>query len=196
MIDLTAFARRPLMAFATAAALPAATLLPAPAAAQSTSETVRFVTVVGDEDCPASTADEIVVCAHYEDGEQYRLPEDFRGDVDSAPNQAWVNRVKTMDELGEKGALSCSPAGLGGYTGCTQEMIDAYYAQKDKPSAGRASEIINATREERLADVDAEAEAEEARVQEAIQRQQELREQRDAEPLAVPDDELMDAAPE
>jgi hypothetical protein len=196
-------------------ALPLALAISAPAfAQQEAGDSVRFVTVVGDEECPESTDTEIVVCNRYDRDEQFRVPEDLRGDPDSAPNQSWVRRVETLDELGEAGALSCSPEGLGGFTGCTQEMIDAYYAEKERPSVGRASEVINARRDERLAEIDAEAEAEEARVQEAIARQQELRRQRDTGPatggedgltrddfaveneLAVPSEDLLEAEPE
>ncbi len=197
------------LAMALAAAL-TSSFAAIPAAAQNGSETVRFVTVVGDEECPQSTDTEIVVCNRYNQDEQYRVPEDLRGNPDAPKNQSWARRVETMEEAGDSGALSCSPDGLGGQTGCNQEMIEAYYGNKDRPSAGRASEIINATRDERLSDIDAEAAAEEARVQEAIERQEALRAQRDAdtaaqqnggttsdrEPLAVPSDELMDASPE
>lgn len=207
MTELVQIALRP---FALAA-LAGMTAFAAPVSAQTSGdEKVRFVTVVGEEQCPESTDDEIVVCNRYNQDEQFRVPTDLRGNPDSPENRSWTSRVETMEEVSESGAQSCSPTGLGGFTGCTQEMIEAYYANKDRQSAGRASEIINATRAERLSDVDAEAEAEEARVQEAIERQRQLREGRSApvdgaaaddgagarEPLATPDEELMNASPE
>jgi len=60
---------------------------------------------------------------------------------------------------------SCSPAGASGFTGCTQQLINAAYADKREGADVRFSELIAAARAERLATIDADAAAEQARVE-------------------------------
>lgn len=89
--------------------------------------------VYGDDPCPKATEEEIVVCARLPEDERYRLPKRFREAKNKTPNTAWATRVQTLDEVGRvAGGLpnTCSPIGSGGATGCTQQMIDAWYADR------------------------------------------------------------------
>ncbi|RHW16384.1 hypothetical protein D1610_16250 [Sphingomonas gilva] len=89
--------------------------------------------VYGADPCPEATEDEIVVCKRLPESERYRLPKRFREPANKKPNAAWATRVQTMDEVGRvAGGLpnTCSPIGSGGHTGCTQAMIDAWYADR------------------------------------------------------------------
>jgi hypothetical protein len=123
------------------------------------------VIVYGDDECPQSTENEIVVCARMAESERYRIPEALRESNDPA-NEPWVNRVLAYETVGQFGALSCSPVGSGGELGCTAKMIEAAYKERATSSDVRAGELIAAAREERLSTIDAEAAATQARVEE------------------------------
>lgn len=141
-----------------------------PAAAQDAAgDRVNTVIVYGDDACPPSQGDEIVVCARMDEGERYRIPESLRFSDDPA-NQAWANRVKSFETVGNFGPLSCTPVGAGGELGCTAQMIAAAAEERRSGPSVRAGELISAARQERLSTIDAEAAATQARVEE-IERQ-------------------------
>jgi len=149
-----------------ASAVAAVTLVSAPAAAQDDAgDKVNTVIVYGDDECPRSESDEIVVCARLEESERYRIPEQLRQSSDPA-NEPWASRVRAYETVGNFGALSCSPVGSGGELGCTAKMIEAAYREKATGSDVRAGELIAAARGERLETLDAEAAATQARVEE------------------------------
>jgi hypothetical protein len=143
-----------------------AAVLPVPAVAQSEpGDKVNTVIVYGDDECPPSNGDEIVVCARMDESERFRIPERLRQSSDPA-NEPWVNRVRAYETVGSFGALSCSPVGSGGELGCTAQMIENAYRERATGSDVRAGELIAAAREERLETLDAEAAATQARVEE------------------------------
>ncbi|HAU22310.1 MAG TPA: hypothetical protein DCS24_06895 [Erythrobacter sp.] len=139
--------------------------LPCPALAQDEqNEKVNMVIVYGDDDCPEPEGGEITVCARKAENERYRIPETLRTS-DSPENVAWTQRVESYEMVGAFGTLSCDPAGAGGSTGCTQQMINAAYADRAEGSDVRFSQLIEAARAERLSTIDADAAAEQARVE-------------------------------
>ncbi len=93
---------------------------------------VRSLTLKPGEKCPPSTSTDVVVCGTL--SEPYRIPKSLRDDKPiPAQNSSWVARTETADEIGRvAGGLpdTCSPVGSGGHTGCTQQMINRYYADK------------------------------------------------------------------
>lgn len=136
-------------------------------------DTVNMVIIYGDDACPGSADGEIVVCQRFEESERYRIPENLRESSDPA-NQAWAERIKSFETVGAFGTMSCTPTGYGGWTGCTEQLIEAAYAEKRGGQNVRASQLIEEARQERLAAIDAEAAAEQARV-EAIEKEYEAR---------------------
>ncbi len=141
-------------------------LVPAPAAAQDApGDQIKIVDVFGEDACPESSDNVIVVCRRMDEGERYRIPKDLR-ESNSPQNQSWSNRVQSFEAVGNFGPLSCSPVGLGGELGCTPQMIAAAYKERRSGSGVRASEIIAAQRAERLPTIDAEAAETQARVEE------------------------------
>jgi hypothetical protein len=106
----------------------------APLAASNTPpQKVRSVTVVGDKPCPKATGNEIVVCSHLNDGEQYRIPTDLRKLPDPAANNSWVNRAQVVDDVSRRAAglpNTCSVIGDGGQTGCSMQALQQYQAEK------------------------------------------------------------------
>lgn len=152
-----------LPAFALAAAAFAAA---SPLAAQTEGgDKVRMVILYGQDAAPKPQGDEIVVVARLPESERFRIPEDLRFS-DNPANQAWINRVEKMEFIGNFGTLSCSAVGVGGATGCTQEMIRNAYADKKASAALRFGQLIAAARAERLSTLDASAAEEQARVEE------------------------------
>ena len=133
--------------------------IPGAAAAQDEAgDKVNMVIVYGDDDCPTPEGGEITVCARKAENERYRIPETLRTS-DSPQNTAWTQRVESYEMVGAFGALSCDPAGAGGFTGCTQQMINAAYADRAEGSNVRFSQLIEAARAERLSTIDADAAA-------------------------------------
>jgi len=176
-----------------AAATTAIGLAPAPAAAQDAAgDKVNVLDVYGDDPCPQSTADEIVVCRRMDEDERYRIPEALRQSDDPA-NESWANRVRSFEAVGDFGPLSCTPIGAGSELGCTAQMIAAAYEEKRSAPGIRAGELIAAARAERLATIDAEAAETQARVEqiereymERIRREQEGEAPETTDPSTAP----------
>lgn len=153
-----------------ALALAAAAFAAAPALAQDTpSDDVRMSIVYGDDAAPECPGGEICVVARLPEEDRYRIPPPLRFSEDPE-NTAWTRRVEKFEMIGDFGTMSCSPAGAGGFTGCTQQMIAAAYGDKAEGADVRFSELIAAARADRLSQIDQAAAEEQARV-EAIERE-------------------------
>jgi hypothetical protein len=151
-----------------AAAAPVAAQQAGPAndapAATGGSENISQLVVYGNDPCPASTDDTIVVCARKPEADRFRIPEDLRESGTAQQNESWTTRATELQYVGRSGIGSCSPVGSGGSSGCFQELVRAARAER----AGRPSvswnRLIQEARQERLGRIDEEAEAEEAAV--------------------------------
>lgn len=87
-------------------------------------EKVSALVVYGDDPCPRSSADEIVVCGREPESERYRVPKRFRGKKAEPAQQAWSNTVRQLEYVSRIGTPnSCSPVGSGGATGCMQQLM-------------------------------------------------------------------------
>ena len=95
-------------------------VLPAPAAAQNA---VAEIIVYGSDPCPRSTDDQVVVCARRPESERYRLPQRYRPSGTRQQTEAWANKAKVLETVGDTGINSCSPVGPGGHTGCLVQVI-------------------------------------------------------------------------
>ena len=104
-----------------------------PAMAQSSEEPPEReanVVVYGDDPCPPSAGDEIVVCARRPDDERYRIPEELRRSSDP-PELGGISRVEALEESQrDTRPGSCSVVGSFGHTGCTQQIIRDWYADR------------------------------------------------------------------
>ncbi len=137
----------------------------APVAAQDKpGDKVNMVIVYDENECPEAGENETVVCEILVEAERYRIPSNLR--TSSSPdNESWASRVETIRYIGEFGTHSCSPAGAGGITGCTEQFIDKAYAEKDASETIRFSQLIEEARQERLSTIDSDASAEQQRVE-------------------------------
>ncbi|MEL7445767.1 MAG: hypothetical protein AAGK02_08125 [Pseudomonadota bacterium] len=144
----------------------AATMLAIPVSAQDDAgDKVNMVIVYDEDECPEATDDnEIVVCEILVQSERYRIPSNLRTST-SPENTSWSRRVETLKLIGNFGTLSCTPKGAGGVTGCTQQMIEAAYADRDASSQVRFAQLIEQARAERLSTIDVDAAAEQERVE-------------------------------
>lgn len=143
-----------------AALLFASSFAALPAAAQdadtSNAEKINQVIVYGNDKCEQSSPDEIVVCNRLPEQDRYRVPQMFRGGDPLDPrNQAWLNRVTSMERVGRFGTDSCSPVGLGGFTGCTQQLVSGAKAELQAADKTDWQAMIADERAKRLAGIDA-----------------------------------------
>ena len=93
------------------------------AIAQDAGDTIAEIIVYGNDPCPRSTDDEVVVCARKPEAERYRIPEKLRQGGSRQSRQAWAARAKSLEYVGRTGIQSCSPVGPGGHTGCLEQLI-------------------------------------------------------------------------
>lgn len=128
------------------------------------SERINQVIVYGDDPCQPSAPDEIVVCVRKEEAERFRIPEPLRGDPNAAANQAWAERVKSIEYVGKSGTESCSPVGGGGFTGCFNRIAQQAKAERRQMENVNWADLVAAERAKRLGNLDVESEEIEARV--------------------------------
>jgi len=98
-------------------------VLPAPAVAQA-NDKISEIIVYGDDPCPRSTDDDVVVCARKPEVERYRIPERYRPSGPRQTREAWAVRAQSFETVGRTGINSCSAVGPGGFTGCLANIID------------------------------------------------------------------------
>ena len=87
----------------------------------SAQRTERVLTIFGNDKCPTSNGEEIVVCSRKPEGERYRIPEELRR-TEGRGNESWGDRASSIEYVGQSGTQSCSPTGAGGATGCYREI--------------------------------------------------------------------------
>jgi hypothetical protein len=103
------------------AAIAGLAAIPAPADAQAGN--VAEIVVYGNDPCPRSTDDQVVVCARRPEAERYRIPEKLRPSGTRQQTEAWANKARALETVGSTGTNSCSPVGPGGFTGCLTQVI-------------------------------------------------------------------------
>nr|WP_093017232.1 hypothetical protein [Sphingobium sp. YR768] len=108
-------------------------MLPAPALAQPEPPPDRIINllVYGDDPCPESKGDEIVVCARKPESERYRIPKKLREKPEPVGGPGWGSQVATMEQT-QRQTLpnSCSVIGSNGFTGCTAQMLQQWFAER------------------------------------------------------------------
>ena len=91
----------------------------------------RVVTVYGNDPCPSSNGQEIVVCRRAPRNDQYCIPRDLR-DSEAAPQALGGTAVAAVNTTGGTGVQvqSCNAVGAGVNAGCFKKEADAWRAQK------------------------------------------------------------------
>lgn len=162
-------------------------------ASQPGDEKINQLIIYGNDTCPESKGDEIVVCARMGEADRYRIPSSLRDDPNDPRNQAMSERIKSYEYVGASGTMSCSASGAGGFTGCGLKEIDRAYAEKAQDPGIVFGRLIAAERAKRMAGIDAEAAEVEARVTEfekgRAEREAKLQAELDAKEAASADAE-------
>ena len=103
-------------------------------AAEEPAETPQRTTtavVYGSDPCPTAQGDEIVVCARRPEGDRYRVPKELREVGRPLSERAWGSRTWLLEEAARDNLPgSCSVNGTGGQSGCHQERVDQWYAER------------------------------------------------------------------
>lgn len=142
-------------------AAPQATLTTPPEEPAAGEPRVNQLIVYGNDPCPTSTDEEIIVCARLPEDDRYRIPPGLREDPNAPENQSWVNRAIELSYVGRSGIGSCSPAGAGGMIGCFNQIVNQARAERAAAGDVNWQRMIEEARAERLRRI-AEEEAEEA----------------------------------
>lgn len=116
---------------------------------------INQVIVYGNDKCEQSSPDEIVVCNRLPETERYRVPPMLRGNPLDVRNEAWANKVVALERVGRFGTDSCSPTGLGGFTGCTRALVEGARAEKKAADKTDWQAMIADERAKRIAGIDA-----------------------------------------
>jgi hypothetical protein len=95
----------------------------AAAQAPSPPDNVNEITVYGNDPCPRSTRDEIVVCSRRPETERLRIPPNMREQPPTPNRDSWSKKAERLETMGRTGVNSCSAVGPGGGTGCLAELI-------------------------------------------------------------------------
>ena len=132
-------------------------------------ERINTLIVYGDDPCPPSTEEEIIVCARKPEGERYRIPEDLRDDPNDPRNESWSEKATELQYVGRTGIGSCSPVGPGGASGCFNDIVRRAREERASSDSVNWDRLIEQARQERLGRIDEQAEAEEA---EAVAREE------------------------
>jgi hypothetical protein len=98
---------------------------------------ISTLVVYGEDPCPRSKDDEIIVCARQPESDRYRIPRQLRKKkTDDGSGQSWAERTRTLDMVSKKGLPnSCSPHGSGGQTGCMRRFLEAARAEREAAKA-------------------------------------------------------------
>jgi hypothetical protein len=143
---------------AAAAALAA---LSAPALAQdgaaAADPKINQLIVYGDDPCPASTEDQINVCARMDNKERFRIPTNLRDNRNEPANQAWGARAVELQYVGRSGIGSCSTTGPGGMIGCYNDLVRQARAERQGADSINWEALIDKARQERLSKIDQQA---------------------------------------
>ena len=95
-------------------------------------ERVTSLVVYGEDPCPKGEDDEIVVCARRPETERYRIPSKLREEGNPPSDTSNVTRMQALDEVSRYTMPnSCSVVGSGGQTGCFQQMMARWRAERE-----------------------------------------------------------------
>ena len=94
-------------------------------------ERISFLVAFGEDKCREPVGDEIVVCANVPENERYRIPVAFRKKERVVTDRSWSSAVETLDSFAaDLRPNSCSVNGSSGFTGCTQKLLQQWFAER------------------------------------------------------------------
>lgn len=108
----------------------ALTAMATPAAAQRSQQSE--IIVFGDDPCPRSTEDEIVICKRLGEDERYRIPQTLRRTEERVENQSWTARARYLESQNTTGIPQCNAVGPAAAQGCLQKEINESMARREQ----------------------------------------------------------------
>ncbi|MBL0924326.1 MAG: hypothetical protein IBJ12_07650 [Sphingomonadaceae bacterium] len=94
-------------------------------------ERISFLVAFGEEKCREPVGDEIVVCANMPENERYRIPLALRKKERVVTDRSWSSAVEALDSFAsDLRPNSCSVNGSNGFTGCTQQLLQQWFAER------------------------------------------------------------------
>ncbi len=107
------------------AATPATTVSAAKPSPAPVRQSISTLLVYGNDPCPRSSEDEIVVCARQPESERYRIPKPLRKQAyNEARDGSWAGTAKVLEYVSRQGLPdSCSPNGSFGQSGCFRKFL-------------------------------------------------------------------------
>ncbi len=99
---------------------------------------ISHVIIYGNDPCPRSTDENIVVCARRPENDRFRIPEFLRERPSSSENESWAAGAQQLEMVGRTGIQSCSAVGPGGSTGCWSEMVRRWRDNRRNPETNAA----------------------------------------------------------
>jgi hypothetical protein len=94
-------------------------------------ERISFLVAFGEEKCREPVGDEIVVCANVPENERYRIPIALRKKERVVTDRSWSSAVEELDSFAsDLRPNSCSVNGSNGFTGCTQQLLRQWFAER------------------------------------------------------------------
>jgi len=95
-------------------------------AAKPAETRISTLLVFGNDPCPQSTEDEVVVCARQPESERYRIPKQLRVKrYNAARDGSWAGTAKVLEYVSTRGLPgSCSFNGTAGQTGCFRRFLE------------------------------------------------------------------------
>jgi len=111
---------------------------------------VNQLIIYGDDPCPQSSGDEIIVCARLPEDDRFRIPPNLRNDPNDPASQSWSNRAIELSYVGRTGTDSCSTVGGGGFTGCFNQMVQQARAERANSDDINWNQMIEEARQERM----------------------------------------------
>lgn len=94
-------------------------------------ERISFLVAFGEEKCREPVGDEIVVCANVPENDRYRIPLALRKKERVVTDRSWSSAVEALDSFAsDLRPNSCSVNGSYGFTGCTQKLLQTWFAER------------------------------------------------------------------
>ena len=94
-------------------------------------ERASTLVVYGNDPCPQTSEEEIVVCARRPEDERYRIPKALREDEEKRGEVAWATRAEALEEASRPARPgSCSVVGTYGQSGCFAESVRQWLADR------------------------------------------------------------------
>lgn len=119
------------LAFALSSTAPVSAQDDSPPSPSEMPERISFLVAFGTEKCREPVGDEIVVCANVPENERYRIPIALRKKEQVVTDRSWSSAVETLDSFArDLRPNSCSVNGSGGFTGCTQKLLQTWFAER------------------------------------------------------------------